>query len=166
MLEGHEFIAATGDVIRLPMNLPHGMFNKTDQIVKCFFWVAPTRKLYDLYWAIHGMKEQNPPDVVALSAKHEVMFPAAAGVKSIFPRREFFRVRVLPSNDESRVGKGGKEAPCHSLHLLRASSAWASLALEPTLNKALPKKTEEAGESAERRIVFINDRVKRGVRAV
>jgi hypothetical protein len=23
-----------------------------------FFWVTPTRKLYDLFWAIHSMKEQ------------------------------------------------------------------------------------------------------------
>ena len=53
---------------------PHGIFNKTDQAVKCFFWVSPTRKLYDLFWAIHGMKEQTPPEVVALSAKHEVVF--------------------------------------------------------------------------------------------
>ena len=36
--------------------------------------LAPTRRLYDLFWAIHSMKDQNPPDVVALSAKHEVMF--------------------------------------------------------------------------------------------
>ena len=62
------------DLIRLPMNLAHGIFNKTDQAVKCFFWVTPTRKLYDLFWAIHSMKEQSPPEVVALSAKHEVMF--------------------------------------------------------------------------------------------
>jgi len=63
-----------GDLIRLPMNQPHGIFNKSDQTVKCFFWVSPTRRLYDLFWAIHSMKDQNPPDVVALSAKHEVMF--------------------------------------------------------------------------------------------
>ena len=54
--------------------IPHGIFNKSDQTVKCFFWVTPTRKLYDLFWAIHSMKEQSPPDVVALSAKYEVMF--------------------------------------------------------------------------------------------
>ena len=61
--------------------MPHGIFNKTDQTVKCFFWVSPTRKLYDLFWAIHSMKEQNPPEVVALSAKHEVMFlPPPPGV--------------------------------------------------------------------------------------
>jgi len=38
--------------------------------LKCFFWVARHRRLYDhLFWAIHSMKEQNPPDVVALLAR-------------------------------------------------------------------------------------------------
>ena len=74
VLEGREFFATSGDLIRLPMTIPHGLFNKSDQAVKCFFWVSPTRKLFDLFWAIHSMKEQAPPEVVALSAKHEVMF--------------------------------------------------------------------------------------------
>jgi quercetin dioxygenase-like cupin family protein len=74
VLDGKDFVANAGDLIRLPMNIPHGIFNKTDQAVKCFFWVTPTRKLYDLFWAIHGMKEQTPDEVVALAAKHEVMF--------------------------------------------------------------------------------------------
>jgi quercetin dioxygenase-like cupin family protein len=74
VLDGKDFVAQAGDVIRLPMGIPHGIFNKTEQTVKCFFWVSPTRKLYDLFWAIHSMKEQNPPDVVALAARYEVMF--------------------------------------------------------------------------------------------
>jgi uncharacterized RmlC-like cupin family protein len=74
LLDGKDFAATAGDLIRLPMGMAHGIFNKSDQTVKCFFWVSPTRKLYDLFWAIHSMKEQNPPDVVALSAKHEVVF--------------------------------------------------------------------------------------------
>jgi quercetin dioxygenase-like cupin family protein len=74
VIDGHEFVATSGDLIRLPMNLPHGIFNKTEQAVKCFFWVTPTRRLYDLFWAIHSMKEQSPPEVVALSARHEVIF--------------------------------------------------------------------------------------------
>jgi quercetin dioxygenase-like cupin family protein len=74
VLDGREFFATAGDLIRLPMKIPHGIFNKSDQTVKCLFWVSPTRKLYDLFWAIHGMKEQSPPEVVALSAKHEVEF--------------------------------------------------------------------------------------------
>jgi quercetin dioxygenase-like cupin family protein len=74
LIDGHDYMATSGDLIRLPMNIAHGIFNKTDQTVKCFFWVTPTRRLYDLFWAIHSMKEQSPPEVVALSAKHEVMF--------------------------------------------------------------------------------------------
>ena len=74
VIDGKDFAANAGDLIRLPMNIPHGIFNKSGQTVKCFFWVTPTRKLYDLFWAIHSMKEQNPPEVVALSARHEVMF--------------------------------------------------------------------------------------------
>ena len=80
VLDGRDFYAGPGDLIRLPMGIPHGLFNKSDQPVKCFFWVAPARKLYDLFWAIHSMKEQNPPDVVAIAAKHEIIFlpPPAA----------------------------------------------------------------------------------------
>ena len=74
LIDGKEFAATAGDLIKLPMGIPHGLFNKSDQVLKCLFWVTPTRKLYDLFWAIHSMKDQNPPDVVALSAKHEVNF--------------------------------------------------------------------------------------------
>src|ERR1700683_2720074 len=45
VLDGREFVATAGDLIRLPMQIPHGIFNKSDQTVKCFFWVTPTRKL-------------------------------------------------------------------------------------------------------------------------
>jgi quercetin dioxygenase-like cupin family protein len=74
LLDGKDAVATPGDLIRLPMGQAHGIFNKTDQPVKCFFWVSPTRKLYDLFWAIHSMKEQKPEEVVAISAKHEVNF--------------------------------------------------------------------------------------------
>jgi quercetin dioxygenase-like cupin family protein len=74
VLDGRDFVATAGDLIRLPMGIPHGIFNKSDQTAKCLFWVTPTRKLYDLFWGIHSLKEQNPDEVVALSARHEVMF--------------------------------------------------------------------------------------------
>src|SRR5262245_2468907 len=74
ILDGRGFVATAGDLIRLPRNIPHGLFNKTDQTIKCFFWVTPTRRLYDLFWGIHSLPEQKPDEVVALSARHEVMF--------------------------------------------------------------------------------------------
>jgi uncharacterized RmlC-like cupin family protein len=80
ILDGREVKAGPGDLIRMPMGIPHGIFNKSDQSVKCLFWVAPTRRLYDLFWGIHSMAEQNPAEVVALSAKHEVDFLPPPGV--------------------------------------------------------------------------------------
>ena len=67
--------APAGDTIRLPRGQPHGLFNRSDADVKCFFWVSPARRLYDLFWALHNLGPQaNPADVVAISAKHEVDF--------------------------------------------------------------------------------------------
>ncbi len=74
MLNGKDIMAGPGDLIRMPRGLPHGIFNKTNDTVKCLFWVAPTRLLYDLFWAIHAMPDQNPAEVVALAARHEVDF--------------------------------------------------------------------------------------------
>ncbi|GGK28965.1 cupin domain-containing protein [Salinarimonas ramus] len=74
MLGGEDVVAQAGDLIRMPKGMPHGIFNKTDQPVKCLFWVTPTRKLYDLFWGIHSMSDPNPEAVVALSAQHEVEF--------------------------------------------------------------------------------------------
>ena len=74
LLDGNETGAGPGDLIRLPKGISHGIFNKSDTVTKCLFWVTPTRRLYDLFWAIHSMKDQNPADVVALSARHEVDF--------------------------------------------------------------------------------------------
>ena len=74
VIDGKIQFARPGDLVRMPRGIPHGIFNKTERTVKCFFWVSPTRRLFDLFWAIHSMKDQNPPEVVALSAKHEVMF--------------------------------------------------------------------------------------------
>ena len=73
LLDGKPLTATTGDLIRLPRNVPHGIFNKTEQPVKCVFWVTPTRKLYDLFWVLHSMKEQTPEAVTAAAAKHEVV---------------------------------------------------------------------------------------------
>ena len=75
VLDGKEGAAEPGDLIRLPRGIPHGLFNRTDSDVKCFFWVSPARRLYDLFWALHNLgPTANPADVVAVSARHEVDF--------------------------------------------------------------------------------------------
>jgi quercetin dioxygenase-like cupin family protein len=75
LLGDKEARAVPGDLVRLPMGIPHGIFNKSDRTIKCLFWVAPTGRLYDLFWGIHNLgPNPNPADVVALSAQHEVDF--------------------------------------------------------------------------------------------
>ena len=73
-LDGKEAHAGPGDLIRLPRGIAHGIFNKSETVTKCLFWVAPTGRLYDLFWAIHSLSEQTPDAVVALAARHEVDF--------------------------------------------------------------------------------------------
>lgn len=72
VLGGSEAVAEAGGLIRLPMNEPHGIFNKTDADVTCLFWVTPARRLYDLFEKIHGLGD--PEEVVRISADHEVNF--------------------------------------------------------------------------------------------
>ena len=74
MLDGADTQATPGDLVRLAMGIPHGIFNKSGQTAKVLFWVSPSRRLYDLFWAIHNLKEQTPDAVVALAAEHNVHF--------------------------------------------------------------------------------------------
>ena len=67
-------LAHGGDLVRLPMGQPHGLFNRSGAMITCLFWVTPTARLYDLFVAIDAMEDQNPDDVVALSAQHDVNF--------------------------------------------------------------------------------------------
>jgi quercetin dioxygenase-like cupin family protein len=74
MLGNSESQATAGDLIRLGMGVPHGIFNKSEQTAKVLFWVSPTRKLFDLFWGLHNMKEQKPEDVVAMAAEFNIHF--------------------------------------------------------------------------------------------
>lgn len=75
VLDGKELVAVAGDTVRLPMGIAHGIYNKSDRTAKCLFWVAPARRLHDLFWALHNLgPTPNPADVVAISAQHEVDF--------------------------------------------------------------------------------------------
>ena len=66
--------ARPGDLLRMPMGNPHGLFNRSGAPVVCLFWVTPTGRLYDLFVGIDGMADQTPDAVVALAAEHEVEF--------------------------------------------------------------------------------------------
>jgi quercetin dioxygenase-like cupin family protein len=72
MLDGKEMKARAGDMVRMPMAIPHGIFNRSGRTVTCVFGVAPTRKLFDLFQSIH--KKTDVAEIVRLSGEHEVEF--------------------------------------------------------------------------------------------
>ena len=61
-----------GDLVRLPMGSRHGIFNKTEIPTRALFWVAPARRLYDLFVQLDGLRD--PPEVVRRSAACNVLF--------------------------------------------------------------------------------------------
>lgn len=71
-LDGRTEFASTGDLIRMPMGIPHGIFNKSGAPVRALFWVAPSRSLYELFTRIHNVADPN--EVVRIAAEHEVDF--------------------------------------------------------------------------------------------
>ena len=56
--------------------------------MKCLFWVTPTRRLYDLFWAIHAMKEQKPAGRGGALRQARSDVPAAASGAMAAKRRE------------------------------------------------------------------------------
>lgn len=71
-LDGEWTKAGPGDLVRMPMGVPHGYFNKSDAPVRALFWVSPMGKLKDLFEALHDLTDVEK--VVELSAQHEVDF--------------------------------------------------------------------------------------------
>jgi len=72
VLGGQRLRAETGDLVRMPRGVPHGLFNNSGRDVRCFFWVTPTGRLVDLFRKIHNMAR--PDEVVALAPGYEVEF--------------------------------------------------------------------------------------------
>ena len=64
--------AGPGDSISMPRNEPHGIFNRSGKTVTCYFGVAPSRKIFELFAALDGVTD--PEELVRISAQHEVDF--------------------------------------------------------------------------------------------
>jgi mannose-6-phosphate isomerase-like protein (cupin superfamily) len=64
--------AGAGDLVRMPMGVPHGYFNKGDVPARALFWVSPARRLEALFDALDGLADVD--EAVRLSALHEVDF--------------------------------------------------------------------------------------------
>lgn len=74
LLDGAEEFAMPGDFVRLPMGKPHGIFNKSQNVAKTMFWVSPARQLYELFSAIHNMKQQTRADIIKLAVGYNIHF--------------------------------------------------------------------------------------------
>jgi quercetin dioxygenase-like cupin family protein len=72
MVAGEDKSATNDELIVLPRNIPHGIFNKSDAPVTCFFWVTPTGPLVDLFTKINNVSD--PQEVVRLAGQHGVEF--------------------------------------------------------------------------------------------
>src|ERR1700749_2951299 len=71
-LEGEDLKATAGDLIRMPMGSKHGIFNRSNTNTLALFWVAPTKRLYELFTKIDQVAD--PTEVVRLAAEHNIHF--------------------------------------------------------------------------------------------
>ncbi|MEL6279373.1 MAG: cupin domain-containing protein [Pseudomonadota bacterium] len=60
------------ETARMPMGLPHGVYNRSGAEATAVFGVAPTQKLFELFKAINNVPD--PAEVVRLAGLHEVDF--------------------------------------------------------------------------------------------
>jgi quercetin dioxygenase-like cupin family protein len=71
-LDGEELKASAGDLIRMPMGSKHGIFNRSSADTRALFWVAPSRRLFDLFTRIDRVAD--PAEVVRIAAEHNIHF--------------------------------------------------------------------------------------------
>ena len=71
-LDGTWTKAGVGDLVRMPMGLPHGYYNRGAEPARALFWVSPARSLKALFEALHNLTDLG--EAVRLSALHEVDF--------------------------------------------------------------------------------------------
>ena len=64
--------ARPGDLVRMPMGVPHAYYNNGDRPARALFWVTPARRLRALFDALHDLTDID--EMVRLSALHEVNF--------------------------------------------------------------------------------------------
>lgn len=78
LLDGQHRQARTGDLVRMPRKIPHGIFNNSGRVVTCLFWVTPAAQLVELFRALHNVG--STADAVRISAQYGVDFlpPALA----------------------------------------------------------------------------------------
>ena len=71
-LDGQRHKARAGDLVRLPAGIPHGYYNLSAVPTRALFWVAPGRRLRELFDVLHNLGD--PEQVVREAARCEVHF--------------------------------------------------------------------------------------------
>jgi quercetin dioxygenase-like cupin family protein len=64
--------ARPGDLVRMPMGVPHAYYNNTAAPTRALFWVSPAGKLKELFDALHDLADID--EAMRLSALHGVDF--------------------------------------------------------------------------------------------
>jgi mannose-6-phosphate isomerase-like protein (cupin superfamily) len=64
--------ARPGDLVRMPMGVPHAYYNNTATATRALFWVTPAGRLKELFDALHDLSDLD--EAIRLSALHEVQF--------------------------------------------------------------------------------------------
>jgi quercetin dioxygenase-like cupin family protein len=64
--------ARPGDLVRMPMGVPHAYYNNTAAPTRALFWVSPAGRLKELFDALHDLTDIE--EAMRLSALHGVDF--------------------------------------------------------------------------------------------
>ena len=64
--------AKPGDLVRMPMGIPHAYYNNTDQPTRALFWVSPAGQLKELFDQLHDLTDI--AEAIRISALHGVDF--------------------------------------------------------------------------------------------
>jgi quercetin dioxygenase-like cupin family protein len=64
--------ARPGDLVRMPMGVPHAYYNNTATPTRALFWVTPAGRLKELFDALHDLSDID--EAMRLSALHDVQF--------------------------------------------------------------------------------------------
>ena len=132
MLGGADAQATPGDLVRLGMGMPHGIFNKSDQTAKVLFWVSPTQKLYDLFWghSQHEGTEAGSRGGARGRAQHPLPAPASRGVrivwwaKALLRRAHHLMLRSLHNSLSYPAQAGDPSTPEPLGSITNASGYW------------------------------------------
>jgi mannose-6-phosphate isomerase-like protein (cupin superfamily) len=64
--------AQPGDLVRMPMGIPHAYYNSTSSPTRALFWVSPAGRLKELFDKLHELADIE--EAIRISAQHEVEF--------------------------------------------------------------------------------------------